>query len=62
MLHYIEPTLETEYYDNTTVHVGVNNLLNDQLPNKTDILTSNRVNIVMKCKLLGAKKKKLFPG
>ena len=62
MLHYIEPTLETEYYDNTTVHVGVNNLLNDKLPNKTDILTSNRVNIVMKCKLLGAKKKNYFLG
>ena len=61
MLHYIEPTLETEYYDNKTVHVGVNNLLNEKLPNKTDIVTSNRVNIVINVNCL-VRKKNLFPG
>ena len=32
MLHYVEPTLETGYYDTAIVHVGVNDLRNDKSP------------------------------
>ena len=31
ILHYIEPTLETGFYDNVILHVAVNDLLNDKL-------------------------------
>ena len=51
MLHYLEQTLETEYYETAIVHVGANDLLSDKSPNKTDnLLISNLVNIVMECK------------
>ena len=46
MLHYVEPTLETGYYDTAIVHVGVNDLRNNKSPNNTNSLTSNLVNIV----------------
>ena len=56
MLHYLEQTLETEHYETAMVHVGVNDLLNDKSPNKTDnLLISNLVNIVMECKSFGRK-------
>ena len=53
ILHYIEPTLETGFYDNVILHVGVNDLLNDKLSRSTDNLMSNLVNIVNKCKSFG---------
>ena len=53
MLHYIEPTLETGFYDSAILHVGVHDLLNDKSPGRTDNLVSNLVNIVNKCKSLG---------
>ena len=52
MLHYIEPTLETGFYDSAMFHVGVNDLLNNKLPSSTDNLMSNLVSIVNKCKSL----------
>ena len=53
MLHYVKQTLETKYYGNPIVNVRVNDLLNDKSPNNTENLTSNLLNIVKKCKLLG---------
>ena len=53
ILHYIEPTLETGFYDNVILHVGVNDLLNDKLSRSNDNLMSNLVNIVNKCKSFG---------
>ena len=53
MLHYIESTLETGFYDSVLLHVGVNDLLNDKTSSITDNLISNLVNIVNKCKSLG---------
>ena len=50
MLHYIEPTLETGFYDSAILHVGVNDLLNNKSPSSTDDLASNLVEIVNKCK------------
>ena len=52
MLHYIDPTLETGFYDSAMFHVGVNDLLNNKLPSSTDNLMSNLVSIVSKCKSL----------
>ena len=53
MLHYIEPTLETGFYDSAILHVGVNDLLNNKSPSSTDDLVSNLVKIVNKCKSFG---------
>ena len=53
MLHYIEPTLETGFYDSAILHVWVNDLLNNKSPSSTDELVSNLVNIVNKCKSFG---------
>ena len=53
MLHYIEPTLETGFYDSAILHVGVNDLLNNKSPSSTDDLVSNLVKIVDKCKSFG---------
>ena len=49
--HYIEPTLETGFYD--ILHVGVNDLLNNRSPSSTDDLVSSFVKIVDKCKSFG---------
>ena len=48
MLHYIETTLETGFYDSEILHVGVNDLLNNKLPSITDDLVSNLVKIFNK--------------
>ena len=53
MLHYIEPTLETVFYDSAILHVGVNDLLNNKWPSSADDLVSNLVKIVNKCKSFG---------
>ena len=53
MLHYIEPTLETGFYDSAILHVGVNDLLNNRSPSSTDDLVSSFVKIVDKCKSFG---------
>ena len=55
MLHYIQPKLETGFYDNAMLHVGVNDLLNDKSSSSTDNLMSNLVNIVNKCKSIVVK-------
>ena len=53
MLHYIEPTLETGFYDSAILHVEANDLLNNKSPSSTDDLLSNLVKIVSKCKSFG---------
>ena len=53
MLHYIEPILETGFYYSAVLHVGVNDLLNNKSPSRTDDLVSNLVKIVNKCKSFG---------
>ena len=53
ILHYIEPTSETGFYDSALLHVGVNDLLNNKLPSSTDDIVSNSVKIVNKCKSFG---------
>ena len=53
MLHYIETTLETGFYDSAILQVGINDLLTDKSPSSTDNLMSNLVNIVSKCKSFG---------
>ena len=53
MLHYIELTLETCFYDSAILHVGVNYLLNNKSPRSIDNLVSNVVKIVNKCKSFG---------
>ena len=53
MLHYIEPTLETGFYDSAILHVGVNDPLNDKLPSSNDNLVSNLIKIVNKRKSFG---------
>ena len=53
MLHYIEPTVETDFYDSAILHVGVNDLLNNKSPSSTDNLVSNLVKIVNRCKSFG---------
>ena len=50
MLHYIEPTLETGFYDSAILHVGVNDLPNNKSPSSTDDQVLNLVKIVNKCK------------
>ena len=52
MLCYIEPTLETGFYDSAILHVGVIDLLNNKSPSSTDDLVSYLVKIVNKCNLL----------
>ena len=53
MLHYIEPTLETGFYDSAILQMGVNDLLNNKSPSSTEDLVSNLVKIVNKCKSFG---------
>ena len=38
MLDYIEPTLETGFFDSAILHVGVNDPLNNKSPSSTDDL------------------------
>ena len=37
ILHYVEPTLETGFYDSAILQVGVNDLLNDKLSRSTNV-------------------------
>ena len=60
ILYYIEPTPATGYYHTTIVQAGVNDLLNDKLPNNNYSLTSNLVNIVKKCKSFGVENLFIF--
>ena len=37
ILHYVEPTLETGFYDSAILQVGVNDLLNDKLSRSKNV-------------------------
>ena len=45
--------LERVFYDSTTLHMGVNDLLNNKSPSNIDDLVSNLVKIVNKYKSFG---------
>ena len=50
MLHYIDIHLEDKSIDTVLLHVGVNDLLNDNSQSNVDNLTSNIQKTVEKCK------------
>ena len=53
MLHYIDIHLEDKFIDTALLHVGVNDLLNDNCKSNVDNLMSNIYKIVEKCKRVG---------
>ena len=55
MLHYINIHLEDKSIDTVLLHVGVNDLLNDNSKSNVDNLVSNIHKIVVKCKRVGAR-------
>ena len=55
MLHYIDIHLEDKSIDTVLLHVGVNNLLNDNIKSNVDNLMSNIHKIVEKCERVGVK-------
>ena len=55
MLHYIDAHLEDKSIDTVFLHVGVNDLLNDNSQSNVDNLMSNIHKIVEKCKRVGVK-------
>ena len=50
MLHYIDIHLENKSIDAVLLHVGLNDLLNDNSKSNVDNLMSNIHKIVEKCK------------
>ena len=55
MLHYIDIHLEDKSIDTVLLHVGVNDLLNDNSKSSVDNLMSNIHEIVEKCKQVGVR-------
>ena len=55
MLHYIDIHLEDKPVDTVLLHVGVNDLLNDNSQSNVDNLMSNIYKIVEKCKRVGVR-------
>ena len=55
MLHYIDIHLEDKPVDTVLLHVGVNDLLNDNSQSNVDNLMSNIHKIVEKCKRVGVR-------
>ena len=55
MLHYIDIHLEDKSIDTVLLHVGVNDLLNDNSKSNVDNLMSNIHKIVEKCKRVGVR-------
>ena len=51
-----EPTLQNKKFDNTLLHVGVNDLLNDESQDSVQNLLDNLKQIGLKCKSAGVKK------
>ena len=48
---YVEPTFNDKLYNATIVHVGVNDLLNNNNTNKVDDLISDLKSMALKCLL-----------
>ena len=55
MLHYIDLHLEDKSIDTVLLHVGVNDLLNDNRKSNVDNLMLNIHRIVEKCKRVGVR-------
>ena len=55
MLHYIDIHVEDKSIDTVLLHVGVNDLLNDNSKSNVDNLMSNIHKIVEKCKRVGVR-------
>ena len=48
-MHYVDPTLKDGIYNTATIHVGVNDLLNNKNTNKVDELVNNLKSAAIKC-------------
>ena len=53
MLHYIDVLLKDKFIDTVLLHVGVNDILNDNSQSNVDNMISNIHKIVEKCKRVG---------
>ena len=56
LLYYVEPTLQNKNFDDALLHVGVNDLLNDESQDSVQNLLDNLKQIGLKCKSAGVKK------
>ena len=56
LLYYVEPTLKNKNLDDALLHVGVNDLLNDQSQDSVQNLLGNLKQISLKCKSAGVKR------
>ena len=50
LLHYMDPTLAEGNYDTAIVHVGINDIINDDSSTKVENLVLNLEKIVIKWK------------
>ena len=55
LLHYMDPTLAEGNYDTAIVHVGINDIINDDSSTKVENLVLNLEKIVIKLKKYGIK-------
>ena len=56
LLYYVEPTLQNKNFDDAPLHVGVNDLLNDESQDSVQNLLDNLRQIGLKCKSAGVKR------
>ena len=56
LLYYAEPTLKNKKFDDALLHVGVNDLLNDESQDSVQNLLDNLKQIGLKCKSAGVKR------
>ena len=54
LLYCVEPTLKNKKFDAALLHVGVNDLLNDESQDSVQNLLDNLKQIGLKCKSAGA--------
>ena len=55
LLHYMDPTVAEENYDTAIVHVGINDIINDDSSSKVETLVLNSEKIAIKLKKYGIK-------
>ena len=60
LLYYVEPTLKNKKFDDALLHVGVNDLLNDESQDSVQNLLDNLKQIGLKCKSAGVKRVLIF--
>ena len=56
LLYYVEPTLQNKNFDDALLHVGVNDLLNDESQDSVQNLLDNLRQIGLKYKSAGVKR------